>query len=66
MVDSFKIIDSKKFMWDGKTYETQEDAQGVKGQYEADGFETQLLEEEGQFLLFTRRVVTEIVVEGQP
>lgn len=66
MVDSYKIIESKKFMWDGKTYESQEDAQGVKESYESEGFDTEIIEEEDQYLLYTRRVVTEIVVEGQP
>ena len=31
--------------------------------YEKDGFETRLVKEERKFLLYTRRVVTEIVLE---
>jgi len=66
MPDSYKVIDSKKYMWDGTVYETEDKAKEIKGQYEADGFETQLLEEEEQFLVYSRRVVTDVVVEGAP
>jgi len=31
-----------------------------------DGFEVELIEEEKKHLLYTRRVVTEIVVEDEP
>ena len=44
MADSFKMFESKKFMWDGKEYES----------------------EEGKWLVYSRRVVTEVVVEGAP
>ena len=66
MVENFKMIDSKKFMWDGKEYETEAEAKEVIGGYEKSDFETQLMEEEGKFLVYTRRVVTEVVVEGAP
>jgi hypothetical protein len=37
-------------------------------EYEKEGFETRLFKEERKFLVYTRRVVTEIVLEegGQP
>jgi hypothetical protein len=41
-------------------------AEAKKGEYEARCFETQMIEEEGQFLVYTRRVVKEVVVEGEP
>ncbi len=31
--------------------------------YEKDRFETRLVEEDGNFLVYTRRIVTEIVLE---
>jgi len=34
--------------------------------YKKDGFEVESIEEEKQHLLYTRRLVTEIVVEGEP
>ena len=58
--------EGKKYMWDGENYESKEAALENKSKYEADGFETQLVEEEGIAYVFTRRVVTEIVVEGTP
>jgi len=67
MVDSYKIIESKKFMWDGKTYENEDQARGAQAEYVEAGFETEFLEEDGSYLLYTRRVVTDFtVVEGAP
>jgi len=65
-VESSKIIDDKKFMWDGKVYETESEAKNVMEEYEKDNFEVRLLETEGKQILYTRRLVTEVVVEGPP
>jgi hypothetical protein len=65
MPDSSRIINGKKFMWDGVVYESKEKAQEVMEKYNKDGFEVELIEEEKQYLLYTRRVVTKIVVEGE-
>jgi hypothetical protein len=63
-MDSMRFFDRRKFMWDGETYDVA--AAGQKRQeYEAQGFETQSVEEEGKAFLFTRRVVKEIVLEGE-
>ncbi|MFQ6032346.1 MAG: hypothetical protein ACE5K2_05430 [Candidatus Zixiibacteriota bacterium] len=64
-MDNFKIIDGKKFMWDGEDYESESAARQNVSKYRKDGFETQLIEEEGKFLVYTRRVASEIVVEGE-
>lgn len=64
MADSSKIIDGKKFMWDGAVYPTKEEAQAVVEKYKTDNFEVELVEEESQFLVYTRRVVKEIVLDG--
>ena len=61
-----KYFDGMKFMWDNKTYATEAEALEFKAEYEKDNFETRLISEEGNYFLFTRRVVTEVVVEGQP
>jgi hypothetical protein len=66
MADVSKIIDGKKFMWDRETYGSEKEAQDVKQKYENDKFEVRLLQEADQYLLYTRRVVTEIVIEGEP
>ena len=65
-MDNVKIFNGKKFMWDGKTYTTESEALKVKEEYEKNNFETRLVSEENDHFLFTRRVVTEVVVEGQP
>jgi hypothetical protein len=64
MPDSFKIIDGKKFMWDGETYEAMDAAKAAEENYKNDKFETRILEEEGKPLVYTRREVKEIVIEG--
>ena len=66
MPDVSKIIDGKKFMWDGVAYESEKEARDVKKKYEDDEFEVELVQEEEKHFLYTRRVVTEIVVEGEP
>ncbi len=65
MPDISKIINGKKFMWDGVVYESKKEAGDTMRKYKDDNFEVELLEEEGKHLLYTRRVVTEIVVEGE-
>jgi hypothetical protein len=65
MPDLSKLIDGKKFMWDGETHETEKEAQEVKKKYEDDNFEVKLIQDENQYLLYSRRVVTEIVLEGE-
>jgi len=61
-------IDGKKFMWDKGNYSTEIEAKEKIKKYEKDGFETRLVEEDGKYLVYTRRVVTEIILEegGQP
>lgn len=61
-------MDGKKFMWDRLKYPNESEALERLAEYEKHGFETRLIKKEGTFLLYTRRVVTEIVLEegGQP
>jgi len=51
-------IEGKKFMWDGATYDDKQKADEVIAVYQNDGFETELIEEDGQFLVYSRRVAT--------
>ncbi len=51
-----KKIDGKKFMWDGGTYESPAAAQQVMEGYAKDGFEVQMVEDDGQYLVYSRRV----------
>ncbi|MGD8534673.1 MAG: hypothetical protein PVF66_02410 [Candidatus Aminicenantes bacterium] len=68
MPDITEKIDGKKFMWNKRNYSTEAEAKEKMDAYEKDGFETRLVKEEGIFLVYTRRVVTEIILEegGQP
>jgi hypothetical protein len=64
MPDSFKMIDSKKFMWDGSEYDTRDAAQEAEKKLKENKFETTIIEEGGKFLLYNRRKVAEVVVDG--
>ena len=66
MTEISRVIDSKKYMWDGAQYDSEEEASGKKSEYEQNEFETILLQEDDKFLIYTRRVVTDVVVEGAP
>ncbi|MGB3562370.1 MAG: hypothetical protein WBH85_04370 [Thermoanaerobaculia bacterium] len=61
-----RIIDGMKFMWDGRDYDSVDEALEVKEEYEQDNFETRLLEEDEKVQIYTRRVVAEVVVNGEP
>ena len=61
-----RFFDLRKFMWDGEAYDSRDAAEAKRSEYEARQFETQLIEEDAKFLLYTRRVVKEVVVEGKP
>jgi len=63
---NMRFIDRRKFMWDGEAYDSPAAAEAKKKDYETQGFETQLVEEEGKAFVYTRRVVKEIVIEGEP
>jgi hypothetical protein len=58
-----RFFDGKKFMWDGVEYDDDEEASSVEKEYAEKGFEVQTLSEEGKIFLYTRRVVTEIVLD---
>ena len=66
MPQNLLFVGRRKFIWDGEAYDSRAAAEAKKGEYEGQGFETLLIEEEGKFLLYTRRVVKEVVVEGEP
>ena len=63
--DSVMFREGDKLMWDGEVYETHEAAEAKQKEYADHDFETQLVEGEGKSLVYSRRVVTEIVLEGE-
>ena len=54
--------DGKKFMWDGMCHATREEVTAQEESYRRDSFEVCVVEEEGKFFIYTRRVVKEVVV----
>ncbi len=64
-MDNVKFFDEKKFMLDGRTYISESEAINIKAEYEKNNFETRIVQEEEKYFLFTKRVVTEVVIEKQ-
>jgi len=60
-----RFFDGHKYMWDGAVYESADAAEAKRKEYAENEFETQIVEEQDEFLVYTRRVVTEVVVEGE-
>jgi len=63
MAEQARFFDGRKFMWDGEEYDSEEKAKAARKQYEENGFEVELCRDDENVLLYTRRVVTEIVLE---
>ncbi len=56
-------IDGKKYMWDGTEFESEGDANAAAERYRSEGFEAVVVAEDG-CRVYTRRVVTDVKVEG--
>jgi hypothetical protein len=65
MPDLAAKIDGKKFMWDKGSHSSEEEANKKIAAYEKDGFEARLVKEEGKYFVYSRRLVTEIILEGE-
>jgi len=63
MAEQARFFDGRKFMWDGQEYDSEKEAKAAQKKYSEDGFEIQLCREDDKVLVYTRRVVTEIVLE---
>jgi len=63
MAEQARFINGKKYMWDGEEYDSKKKAKEAQKQYEENGFDVELCNEDDKVLLYTRRVITEIVVE---
>jgi hypothetical protein len=59
---SARIVGGKKFMWDGRVYSSADEAEKARSSYERDAFESWSCEEDGMFLVYTRRVVQQAAV----
>lgn len=65
MPDASIKVNGIKFMWDGVVYESEKEAQDMMKKYKDDNFEVEMKKEEGKHLLYTKRKVTEIVLDGE-
>lgn len=52
------IRDGKKFMWDGKVYPNESEAQAAADSYAKNGFEVHVEKHEAAFRVYTRRKAT--------
>jgi hypothetical protein len=48
-------------MWDGRVFETHDESLQISAMYHKDNFEVRTLEQDGKFLVYTRRAVKETV-----
>jgi hypothetical protein len=51
-------VNGKKFMWDGVVYDSDASAQQIMEDYAKNGFEVEKFVEDGQCLVYSRRVAT--------
>jgi len=56
MPENMKIIDDKKFMWDGIVYETTDKAAEIEAGYKKQSFETRVVTDADKYLVYTRRL----------
>ena len=63
MAERARFFDGRKFMWNGEQYDDKKKAAEVEKEYKEKGFEVQRCTEDGKVLLYSRRVVTEVVVD---
>ena len=65
-VENVRYEGSSKFMWDGEIYEDRAGMKSKMEEYQGNNFEVRVFEQDGHYLLYTRRVVKEIVLDGPP
>ncbi len=59
-VPNARLVEGKKYFWDGEVYPSRDAAAAAQTVYERDGFETCTSEGEGTSLVYTRRVVKQV------
>lgn len=64
-MDLSRRFDGKKFMWDGQTYPGEAQAAETISRYQANGFQTRMVTEDGCTYVFSRKEIKEIVIEGK-
>ena len=56
-MDLSRKFEGKKFMWDGEAYADETKAKEAAARYKADNFQTQIISEDNQHYVFTRREI---------
>ena len=49
-------VKGKKYMWDGKIYNSENEAVETCESYEKDGFDIHMFEQENEYLVYSRRI----------
>jgi hypothetical protein len=65
-MENVLFVDGRKFMWDGRTHESQESALAAGKAYQGDGFETHVCDDQGRYLVYTRRLAAPSTAEPSP
>ena len=65
-MENVLFVDGRKLMWDGRTHESQEEALAAGKAYQSEGFETHVCEDQGKFLVYTRRLAAVSTAEPSP
>ena len=60
---NYRIVNGRKVIWDGQACLSKEAVEQVVSRYQSEGFETEIVEEEGKFLVYTRREVKKAAVQ---
>jgi hypothetical protein len=60
---NYRVVNGRKLVWDGQAHLSKEAVEQVVSRYQSEGFETEIVEEEGKFLAYTRREVKKVAVE---
>ncbi|MGD0870937.1 MAG: hypothetical protein ABSB88_15385 [Bryobacteraceae bacterium] len=60
---NYRIVNGRKFIWDGQACDSREAVEQAVARYQSEGFETEMAEEEGKFLAYTRREAKKVAVE---
>lgn len=55
-IESVRIFDGKKYLWDGRTYKEEEEAKDAEKTYK-NRFDVKILQEGDRFLVYTRKEV---------
>lgn len=54
--------EGKKFMWDGRLFDARDEGFREAEAYKSENFEVRMVEQDGKFLVYTRRVPKELAV----